>query len=239
MDLSERIGLIQQGTEHVRELLHQQRIVVCFGQRATLCFAVAGPLSSAVVVGACTTAAEALDALARHDPEVLLCGDQLEAGCGIELVTMAKRRWPQLRTLLLVSGQPRPAPLKAAIDAGCDGLLLDSTLGAGTASSAVATVCGGGIVVDRAIVELLRSRQGGSGAGPQPPLSAREQEVLTLLARGHNNAEIAQQLVIAIETVKSHLKSVLLKLNARGRTHAAVLALQLGLVEWPGDPQGR
>ena len=63
--------------------------------------------------------------------------------------------------------------------------------------------------------------------------------MLTLLARGDNNAEIAQQLVISIETVKSHLKSVLLKLNARGRTHAAVLALQLGLVDWPADPQGR
>lgn len=239
MDLSDRIGLILQSTQQVRDLLHQQRIVVCFGQRATLCFAIAGPLSAALVVGACTTAAETLERLARLQPDVLLCGDQLEEGCGLELVIAAKQRWPLLRTLLLVSGQPRPAQLKAVIDVGCDGLLLDSTLGAGTASAAVATVCSGGIVVDRAIVELLRPQLGSSRPAPQQALSAREREVLTLLARGDNNADIARQLVISIETVKSHLKSVLLKLSARGRTHAAVLALQLGLVDWPADPQGR
>ena len=239
LDLSSRVSQIARSTERVRALLARQRFVVCFGQRATVCFALAGPLSTAAVVGACTTAEEALACLAAQPVDCLLCGDQLERGCGVALVTTAKQRWPQLRTLLLVSGMPAAASLKQAIAAGCDGLLLDSSLGAGTASDAVATICGGGLVIDRALVERLQPGQAAQRPGLLQALSNREQQVLTLLTHGHNNAEIAQRLVISIDTVKSHLKSVLLKLSARGRTHAAVLALQLGLVDWPAAPQGR
>jgi DNA-binding NarL/FixJ family response regulator len=239
MDLSDRIDRIVASTQRVRALLERHRVVVCFGQRATVCFAIAGPLSTATVVGACTGAAEALACMSHHNVDVLLCGDQLEQGCGFALVSTVKQRWPRMRTLLLVSGAAAPSALKQAIAAGCDGLLLDSSLGAGTASDAVATICGGGIVIDRTIVERLQPGLGAEAQGLLQPLSQREHEVLSLLARGDNNAEIAKRLVISVDTVKSHLKNVLLKLQARGRTHAAVLALQLGLVEWPADAQGR
>lgn len=239
VDLSGRVDQIGLSSERVRTLLAGQRFVVCFGQRATLCFAIAGPLSTATVVGACTSGDEALACLSRQSVDCLLCGDQLEQGCGVALVAAAKQRWPKLRTLLIVGGSPSAASLKAAIAAGCDGLLLDSSLGAGTASDAVATICGGGIVIDQGIVQrLLRGHVLGQG-GLLQPLSHREHQVLTLLTHGHNNGEIAQSLVISIDTVKTHLKNVLLKLSARGRTHAAVLALQLGLVDWPAVPQGR
>ncbi|MBM5802467.1 MAG: response regulator transcription factor [Cyanobacteria bacterium K_DeepCast_35m_m2_023] len=64
-------------------------------------------------------------------------------------------------------------------------------------------------------------------------LSPREREVLSLLAQGQNNADIAAALVIALDTVKTHVRNLLLKLGARGRTHAAVLAIERGLVDWP------
>ncbi|MEB3234182.1 MAG: response regulator transcription factor [Cyanobacteriota bacterium] len=239
MDLSHQVGVILNSNQSVRDLLAQQRLVVCFGQRATLCFAIAGPLRDCQVVGACTSASEALACIRAQQPDFLLCGDQLETGCGINLAITVKQQWPTLRTLVLISGRPATASLKAAIDAGCDGMLLDSSLGAGTASAAVATVCGGGVVIDRRLIERLRANANSAGPGPIQALSSRERDVLTRLVHGDNNAEIAAELVITIDTVKSHIKNLLLKLNARSRTQAAVQALQLGLVDWPSDPEDR
>ncbi len=213
---------------------------MCFGSRAKLCFFLAGHLDEQQLAGAFTTAAEALGCIASKPPGFLLCSDQLEAGCGLELVIAVKQRWPAVRTLLLISDRPRSARLRAAIDAGCDGLLLESSMGLGRATTMLETICRGGIVVDKALLALLHpGSQGDRARDHLQSLSSRERDVLTLLSRGDNNAEIAEQLMIAIDTVKSHVKNLLLKLGARGRTHAAVMALELGLVEWPALDERR
>jgi DNA-binding NarL/FixJ family response regulator len=236
MDFSARLGPIRASAGRVRQLLHDAKVVVCFGSRAKLCFFLAGHLEEHQLAGAFTTAAETLRCIASEQPGFLFCSDQLEDGCGLELMIAVKQRWPAMRTLLLISGRPRAALLRAAVDAGCDGLLLESSMGMGTATSTLETICRGGIVVDRALLALLRqSGQGDPSHDHLQTLSARELEVLTLLCRGGSNVEIAEQLVIAPDTVKSHIKNLLLKLGARGRTHAAVMALELGLVEWPSQ----
>jgi DNA-binding NarL/FixJ family response regulator len=230
MDLSARIGAIRQNAAEAQTLLQHERFVICLGQRASVCFFVAGPLGEQQVVGACTTASEALGCIAARQATFLLCNDRLEEGCGVSLVIEARQRWPALRTLLLISGQPSPHHIRPAVDAGCDGLLLDQSLGSGTALSALRTICGGGIVIDRAMVTLLRSNV---TMDLETQLSPRELEVLSRLARGDNNAEIARALVISLDTVKTHIKNLLLKLPAKNRTHAAVLAIERGLVDWP------
>jgi LuxR family maltose regulon positive regulatory protein len=67
-------------------------------------------------------------------------------------------------------------------------------------------------------------------AGLLEPLSAREQEVLGLLAAGHTNQEIAQELVVTLETVKSHVGHLLDKLGVTNRTQAVGRARELGLL---------
>jgi DNA-binding NarL/FixJ family response regulator len=240
MNFSARLGAIRQSAGRLRQLLDNEQMVVCFGSRAQLCFFLAGHLEEHQLAGAFTTAAETLHCIASQQPGYLLCSDQLEAGCGLELVIAVKQRWPAMRTLLMIGGRPRPALLRAVVDAGCDGLLLEHTMGQGTATSLLETVCRGGIVVDRALLTLLRDHPTGPSAHAHlQSLSSRELEVLTLLCRGSNNAEIAAQLVIALDTVKSHIKNLLLKLGAKGRTHAAVMALELGLVPWPQQVEHR
>jgi DNA-binding NarL/FixJ family response regulator len=236
MDFSARMGPIRASASLVRQLLHDEQVVVCFGSRAKLSFFLAGHLDEHQLAGAFTTAAEALDCLDSKRSGFLLCSDQLEAGCGFELVVAVKQRWPAVRTLLLIGDRPRSALLRAAIDAGCDGLLLESSMGMGRATTMLETICRGGIVVDKALLTLSRAgSQSNGGHDHLQSLSNRELDVLMLLSRGNNNAEIAEQLMIAIDTVKSHVKNLLLKLGARGRTHAAVMALELGLVEWPAQ----
>lgn len=234
MEFTGRIETIRQNAALMGQLLQDQQVLVCFGQRSLLSFFLAGHLGSNQVAGAFTTADEALACLTARPVTMLICSDQLEQGCGLELVLAVKEHHPTLRTLLLLTRQHRAARLRAVIDSGCDGLLLDANIGMGAAISTVQTVAHGGTVVDREIVNLLRDASRGSHDHDHlQALSSREQEVLTLLARGDDNSAIARQLVISVETVRSHVKHLLLKLGARGRTHAAVLALERGLVDWP------
>ena len=240
MEFTGRIETIRQSAALMRQLLQGQQVVVCFGQRSLLTFFLAGHLECEQVAGAFTTADEALECMATGCVNVLLCSDQLEQGCGLELVLAVKERHPALRTLLLLTRQHRATRLRAVIDSGCDGLLLDANIGMGAAISTVQTVAQGGTVVDREIIDLLRDAGRNTREhGHLETLSNREREVLTLLARGDDNSAIARQLVISIETVRSHVKHLLLKLGARGRTHAAVLALERGLVDWPAARECR
>ena len=181
------------------------------------------------VVGAATTAAEALDLTRRHQPTLLLCTDQLERGDGIGLVEAVKRERLPSRTLLLVTDERRQHGVQRAIAAACDGICLDSRVGEGTLLAAVHSILAGGTYRDRRL-----GQQPDSSGIPRPltPLSSRELEVLERLQQGLSNRQIANELYVSADTIKSHVRSLLQKLAARDRGHAAVIGLQLGLIDW-------
>lgn len=74
------------------------------------------------------------------------------------------------------------------------------------------------------------SSQYSTSQRPFIPLSDREQEVLSLVAEGHNNSEIARQLYVSPNTVKTHVRGILNKLGVKNRIQAAILAVRYGLV---------
>lgn len=78
----------------------------------------------------------------------------------------------------------------------------------------------------RRVIERFAVRSG----RPLPELSEREQEVLRLLARGMSNTEIANELVVSIQTVKSHVAAILMKIGVRDRTQAVIAAYETGFV---------
>jgi DNA-binding NarL/FixJ family response regulator len=137
-----------------------------------------------------------------------------------------KRDHPRTRVLLLVSRNASRSRAREAIAAGCDGVLRDAGLGAGGELAAIRTICHGGQVIDRSLEELWRQPK-----ETPPRLSEREKQVMAAVAQGYKNQEIAQGLILSVDTVKTHVSRVLVKLSARDRTHAAVRALQLGLLE--------
>lgn len=237
MDFTPALARIRQNTRQIHTLLRDARLVACLGNRALLSLFVGGLAGQEQLVGAATCEAAGLALVTRFQPSMVLASDVLEQGSGVHLVQQIKRRWPAIHTLLLISQEHRQSAIQAAIDAGCDGLLVESRLGLGSATAALHAISGGGVYIDRSLSELFR--QGPGGAGPLEPLSERERQVLTLVARGDSNTEIGQQLFITPDTVKTHLRHLSRKLQARDRTHAAVLGLRWGLIDWPDDDDAR
>ena len=235
MDFTPQITQIQRNGATATTLLQSLRLVACFGNRALLNFYLIGLTRPGQVAGAATTEEEGLALIRRHRPDVLLVTDQLEEGCGIRLVERTKARQPEVRTLLMVGRLKRLAKLQAAIQAGCDGLCLESGMGLDAGTPALRAICDGGTYIDRPLSELLRSRGSGQAKGPGTDLSARELEVMELVVAGLKNHEIAARLYISRETVKTHLTNLLNKLGARDRNHAGFLAVRRGFVDWPQE----
>ena len=237
MDFTPLLAQVRSFNLRTHDLLRGARVVICLGSRAQISFLMGSVDAPELILGAATTEAEGLVLVRSLQPDFLFTSDQLEAGCGIDLVVAVKRHHAATRTLLMVCGQPQRSRLQSAIEAGCDGVLLESQMGLGTGLAAIRTVCGGGIYIERELAELFRSEelsqgQRRGGAGMQR-LTARETEVLARLVTGESNSEIAQHLVVSLDTIKTHISNVLSKLQARDRTHAAVIGLRLGLIDWP------
>ena len=212
----------------VASQLAQLSQVFCLGSRMLLSAVVRASIRPEAVLGAATTAAEGWSLVARHRPNLLVVSDGLEQGCGVDLALRVKRHHPHTRVLLLLTLEASRSRVKEAIAAGCDGVLRDGALGAGSELAALRTICLGGLVIDRSL-EPSRHLRGEA----RPALTQRERQVMEAVAQGYNNQEIARHLILSVDTVKTHVSRVLVKLSARDRTHATVRALQLGLLEWP------
>ncbi|MER7703516.1 response regulator transcription factor [Kitasatospora sp. NPDC097605] len=123
-----------------------------------------------------------------------------------------------------------------ALRAGADGFLLKRTRPAEIAR-AVRLVAAGESLLFPARIRRLAAGQGNAAARAtmaRAALTEREAEVLRHVARGLTNGEIAEQLFLGVQTVKTHVSSVLAKLGARDRTQAVILAYESGFVE-PGE----
>jgi DNA-binding NarL/FixJ family response regulator len=233
MNFTPLLAGLQRYRDESKGLLRQARIVLCLKDRALLCMLSAQAMESATVLAAVTSAQECQVAARELSPSLLLLSDQLERGSGVALVGWIKSHQPQTHVLLLVAQEHRLHAIKKAINAGCDGVVLQSRFGTGSMVAALHAVSGGGVYVDRSLRDLFHSCA--DGEGPLEPLTARECEVLQRVALGESNQEIGQALFLSVDTVKTHLARILRKLPARDRTHAALRGVRWGLIDWPEE----
>ena len=163
-------------------------------------------------------------------PDVVLMDLHMPKLGGVEATEAISRAHPEVKVVVLTSfGEVER--VHAALAAGAAGYLLKDAEPeeVGTAIRAAAV---GEVHLDSAVARQLTRRM----AAPQVVLSAltaREREILALVAQGHSNREIAEQLVISERTARTHVSNVLSKLQLSSRTQAALLAIREGLITPP------
>ena len=174
------------------------------------------------VVGEAGTAAEARRRIPAARPDVAVLDTRLPDGSGIEVCRDLRSSAPEIRCLILTSYDDDDAVF-AAVLAGAAGYLLKEIRGAPLVD-AIRQVAGGRSLLDPAVTERLTSRL--RDAVTEDPrlasLTDRERQVLTLIADGLSNREIAQRLTLSEKTVKNYVSGLFAKLGMQRRTQAAV-----------------
>ncbi|QCB94849.1 response regulator [Cellulomonas shaoxiangyii] len=176
---------------------------------------------------------EALALVAEHRPDVLLLDLQMPRRDGVAVLEALRAAGDPTPVLVLTTFDD-DALVARALGGGARGYLLkDVTLD--QLVDAVRRVAAGErlwqpTITDRLLRALLDRPAGVDGLDRPEPLTARELDVLRLLAAGWSNREIADALHLAPGTVKNHVSAVLLKLGVRDRTRAVLRALDLGLL---------
>jgi DNA-binding NarL/FixJ family response regulator len=189
------------------------------------------------VVGEAPDGAAAVQIVRRLRPDVTLMDIRMPRVDGIE----ATRQLTDHTRIVMLTTFDLDEYVYGALHAGASGFLL-KTAPAASLVDAVRTVAAGDALLAPSITRRLIAEFAGRTRPPSAAdrrvlqlLTARETEILRLLARGHSNAEISRTLVIEPTTVKSHVANVLAKLGARDRIQAVIYAYESGFVQ----PRGR
>ncbi len=219
-------------TPKVRVLIADDHDIVRVGLRALL-----DVHPQIEVVGEARDGTETLSLAVQHQPDVLLIDMRMPELDGIEICRRLKAEPPSPAVLFLTSYAEEPTTL-AAVEAGADGYLLKSFSGQDI-PQAILTVAAGGFVMDPALTGrvLRNAKQRGIIADSHEmptlgliaePLSAREKQVVELLAMGRSNKQIAGELKLTEGTVRNYTTSIFQKLQVTNRVEAAIWWRQLG-----------
>jgi DNA-binding NarL/FixJ family response regulator len=170
----------------------------------------------------CATAEEALEAIPRHQPEIVLMDIQLPNLSGIECTTQLKRMIPALHIIMVTVYEDTERIFKALRAGACGYLLKRCT--PEELLSAIREVRQGGAPMSRDIARkvIASFQEPLTVAAEVEGLSPREREILELLAQGFPNKEIAHRVGVSDGTVRWHLRHVYDKLHVRSRTEAAL-----------------
>ena len=180
-------------------------------------------------VGAAERPSAALRLCERFRPNVVLIDSGLDPRSHLSSMLVAGD--PAAALLVLIAEAHRNTRYVAgALAAGVHGVILRSAEPT-QILDAIRAVHGERRYVDPALAPVLAAPRGRIGPGPvQQPLSRREFQVLQLIADGLENQAIAKILFVSVETVRTHVKSILRKLAARDRTHAVAVAFRTGVL---------
>ena len=201
----------------IRILLVDDHYMVRIGLASSL-----GDEPDLKVVGQAESIADALIQFRQLLPDVTLLDLQLPDGDGSTAIGLIRKECPAARIVVL-SVNETEEDIHRAIAAGAAGYLPKS-IAPESMLAAIRRVHQGDTYIPTSIAARMIARQN------RPALTAREEEVLRLLARGRSNKEIASDLNIAARTVKLHVGHILQKLDVMDRTQAVTAALQRGLV---------
>jgi DNA-binding NarL/FixJ family response regulator len=183
------------------------------------------------VLGTAGNLAAGLDLIEHAEPDVALVDIRLPDGSGIDLTREILGRHPDL-AVVLYTGDADAELLYEGLDSGARGYALK----AGSMEellAAIRQVAAGGSYVDPRLDRILLSPR---ATARVPQLSPREREIMHLMAEGNTAEQIGSLITVSVETVRTHVRNVIRKLQARNRVHAIAIALERGEIEL--EPRG-
>lgn len=207
-------------TPRFRLLIADDHFVVREGLRAIL-----SRVPGFVMAGEAENGMEVVEKFASLRPDITIMDLRMPLRGGIEAIRLIRQMDSEARILVL-SNFEGDEDIAAALDAGAMGYILKHG-GGDKIVPAIHAIMEGRRWIPREIADHLTARKRSES------LTAREREILHLMALGQDNKEIAAKIGVSRETVKSHVKSILGKLQVHNRTEAALAALRRGIVHPP------
>lgn len=172
------------------------------------------------------SAEEALRFLPAYKPDVVLMDIQLPRMSGIECVEKLKVQNPDIQVMMLTVYEDDEKVFKSIL-AGASGYILKRTPPAELLEAIRELHEGGSPMSDQIARKVVQAfQQMGKSSKETENLSSREMEILSYLARGYNDKEIADKLFLSIKTVRTHLRNIYKKLHVRSRTEAVLKYLR-------------
>jgi two-component system NarL family response regulator len=204
-------------TNPIRVLVIDDHPVVRAGLTSML-----GTQSELQVIGAASSGEEALDIIQRDRPDVVLLDLRMPGINGIDMLLTAKKRGLPVSAIILTSYET-DEDIYRSVQAGAQGYLLKDTP-LKEMLEAIRTVKSGKRYIPSPIAQRLADRM------MRTELTARELEILKMLAKGPTNKQIGHALGISDYTVRNHVNSIIEKLEVSDRTEAATTAIQRGII---------
>ena len=176
------------------------------------------------VIGEASDGASAVELAQRRKPDVVIMDVRMPGMDGLEATKLLTDRVPDAKVLIFTAYSEKSL-LSRGLESGAKGYILKEAPHQ-TLVRAIEKVAAGESFVDPALMPAFLT-----GKEQNDMLTSREREILQLLADGMSNADVAGRLFISQETVKSHVRHILAKLEADTRTHAVAIALRDAIID--------
>lgn len=182
------------------------------------------------VIGEAENGLEAIEKALALRPDLILMDNVMPVMTGAEATEKILKEWPTAKVMMVTSflDDDKVYP---ALEAGAVSYILKTSNAKQIADAIRKTMDGETVLEPEVTTKMISRMRGGTTVPLHESLTEREMEVLLLMAKGKANQEIADELFIALKTVKTHVSNILSKLDVQDRTQAVVYAFQNGLAK--------
>lgn len=182
------------------------------------------------VIGEATNGREAVEKALDLKPDIILMDMVMPEMNGAEATAAIIQKWPEAK-IVIVTSFLDDDKVYPALEAGAISYILKTSNAKRIAEAIRETVKGQTVLEPEVTTKMMQRMRTGSETFPHDELTERELEVLLLMTKGKSNQEIADDLFIALKTVKTHVSNILSKLSVQDRTQAVIYAFKHELVE--------